>query len=540
VGTNVVNVACLSPAPATPTNQVTTVVGISLLVLSNATDIVTNAALGACSAEVSFTLPGTEGGCPPVTVTATLSSGATFTQETNVVTFVVGTNVVTVTAEDACGQTTNDTFKVIVRDVEPPVIDCPTNRTVSLGGTLSAPTAYDLCSGTATVTPASVTLTVGGTNSVPWTATDAAGNVATTNETVLVYAVESLSNSVVGTLVGGTNYVAWSSNGIVAVTAVFTGNLSTNGLPSDWSFTGGDYSNQVVRTVSKSSVGATTFIASVGTSARTNVVVILQMDILEAGKYIVPGSTNNTIRYCWAPTNAAPSSVRMEIYDRTNTLVRTISVLPTSFLSTNAWAEHKWNGMQDEAGTLPLAETNSPYALKIIGTWGGTECAAVTNAAVEAWLLDIGIEDKPLASETLVTGVDEESVTHSNLEVWVSLDSNTAVSVAFSVSNNTTVATGPAGNEWGCSVTPTNFLFYTTPVTPYDIRYRVTINQKTSTNSVPADGMAVQTVRDGTLNLWDMDRSTPGRQTNTVWEFGIDSSGTPPAAVRRNPTEVYQ
>jgi hypothetical protein len=78
----------------------------------------------------------------------------------------------------------------------------------------------------------------------------------------------------VGTLVGGTNYVAWSSNGVVAVTAVFAGNLSTNGLPSDWSFTGGDSSNQVVRTVSNSVVGTTTFIATAGTSSRTNVVVV--------------------------------------------------------------------------------------------------------------------------------------------------------------------------------------------------------------------------------------------------------------------------
>jgi len=102
------------------------------------------------------------------------------------------------------------------------------------------------------------------------------------------------------------------------------------------------------------------------------------------------------------------------------------------------------------------------------------------------------------------------------------------------------VSTGPASNQWGCLVTPTNYLFYTTPVTPYDIRFRVRINQKTSTNSVSADGIAVHAVVDGTLNLWDMDPGTAGRQTNTVWEFGIDSAGSPPAAVRRNLTEVYQ
>jgi hypothetical protein len=231
----------------------------------------------------------------------------------------------------------------------------------------------------------------------------------------------------------------------------------------------------------------------------------------------------------------------MEIYDKTNTLVRTINNLPTSYLTTNAWAEQKWNGMNDDAGTLALTETNSSYTLKVIGTWGSAECPGSTNASVEAWLLDIGIEDKPSTNETLVTGVDEDTVTSSNLQIQISLDGNTNILALFSVSNNTEVASGPVSNQWGCYVTPTNLLFYTTPETPYDIRYQVTTTEKTSTNNTATgNGLEVKSVNDGTLNLWDMDQTTDNRQTNVVWQFGINSTGSPPAAVSRNLQETYQ
>jgi len=273
----------------------------------------------------------------------------------------------------------------------------------------------------------------------------------------------------------------------------------------------------------------------------TSTVTLVSALLVEAGKYIVPGSTNNAIRYAWTSTNVAPNSVRMEIYDKATNLVRTITNLPTSCLATNAWAEQKWNGMQDDAGTLPLTETNSPYTLKVIGTWGSIESSDATNAYVESWLLDLCIGDKPGGGETLVTGADEEAVTPSNLVVNIALDGNTNIPALFAVSNNTEVAGGPVSNQWGCCVTPTNYLFYTTPQTPYDIRYLVTITAKTSTNSATAgDGLEVQTITDGTLNLWDMDTATGDRQTNAVWQFGIGSTGAPPAAVLRNLQEIYQ
>lgn len=265
------------------------------------------------------------------------------------------------------------------------------------------------------------------------------------------------------------------------------------------------------------------------------------MYVVDAGKYIVPGSTNNAIRYLWNPTNYAPTSVRMEIYDNTNNLVRTITNLPTSLLPANGWAEQKWNGMKDDVGTLPLMETNSPYALNIIGTWSGMECPGTTNASVEAWLFDLGIMDNTNETETLVTGVDEDTVISSNLVVNISLDGNTNILAVCSVSSNIESTNGPVGNQWGCYVTPTNLLFYTTPQTPYDIRYQVTVTNNTSTNATATgNGLEVKTVTDGTLNTWDMDSSAGDRQTNAVWEFGIDSTNSPPEAVMRNLQETYQ
>ena len=50
----------------------------------------------------------------------------------------------------------------------------------------------------------------------------------------------------------------------------------------------------------------------------------------------------------------------------------------------------------------------------------------------------------------------------------------------------------------------------------------------------------MDTIIDGTLNLWDMDPGSVGRQTNAILEFGINSTGTPPTAVRRDLVEEYQ
>src|SRR5439155_567764 len=102
-------------------------------------------------------------------------------------TFAKGTNTVTCLATDAAGNTNTCSFKVIVHDVEPPVITCPQELVLSTdAGQCSrsnvtyAATATDLCSAVTVVcAPPSGSTFPKGTNTVNCTATDAAGNTAT-------------------------------------------------------------------------------------------------------------------------------------------------------------------------------------------------------------------------------------------------------------------------------------------------------------------------------------------------------------------------
>jgi len=89
-------------------------------------------------------------------------------------------------------------------------------------------------------------------------------------------------------------------------------------------------------------------------------------------------------------------------------------------------------------------------------------------------------------------------------------------------------------------VTPTH-TFYTTPQTPYDIRYTVVIEQKTTPHDQTEGGKTIDTVMDGTINPWDMDPTHAGRQVKGTWKFGINSAaGPPPSASRRGLVETYE
>jgi hypothetical protein len=100
----------------------------------------------------------------------------------------------------------------------------------------------------------------------------------------------------------------------------------------------------------------------------------------------------------------------------------------------------------------------------------------------------------------------------------------------------------PAGNRRAVKITP-DYTFYTTPLRPYRIEYKVVIEQKTRYEPLtPADGegdfrvtgngLLVHTVLDGTKNPWDMDPTQNGRQTKGTWTFGIRPNASPPPAVQ--------
>jgi len=105
----------------------------------------------------------------------------------------IGTTLVLGTATDASGNQANCAFEIMVADGEPPVVDCPTNITVSndageCGAIVNfAPTATDNCGVVSNSTDiASGTFFELGTTTVTYTATDAAGNSTTCDFTVTV------------------------------------------------------------------------------------------------------------------------------------------------------------------------------------------------------------------------------------------------------------------------------------------------------------------------------------------------------------------
>ena len=266
--------------------------------------------------------------------------------------------------------------------------------------------------------------------------------------------------------------------------------------------------------------------------------VVTRARVVAAGDFIVPKSNSNAIRYAWDDARR-PSSVQLVVRDRTGNVVRTMAGLPTSYAGGQPYAEHKWNGCRDRGGTQPLTEALSPYTLTLAIKWAARRQLVEITPRVEAWIMGIDIADMPKRRETLVSGPDERSVRPNTLEVKVSLDGNPEETPSFTVTPNTSTSGGPSGNQRGCRVSP-SYTFYTTPKTPYDIRYEVIIQQKTKISGLTKHGLKLDTVVDGTLNPWDMDPARSGRQTKGTWKFGIDASGTPRTAKRRDLQEVYE
>jgi hypothetical protein len=137
---------------------------------------------GECGAKVDYPPPQASDNCPGVRVECTPASGDFFP---------VGTTAVTCTATDASGNTASCTFKITVRDAEPPRIACPDDITVRTCDrrvrVRYAPTATDNCPGVTVVcVPPSGTAFPGGTHPVTCTATDASGNTASCSFKVTV------------------------------------------------------------------------------------------------------------------------------------------------------------------------------------------------------------------------------------------------------------------------------------------------------------------------------------------------------------------
>ncbi|MBL7950886.1 MAG: HYR domain-containing protein, partial [Flavobacteriales bacterium] len=166
-----------------------TVVDISAPVIVGCPSNVSVNADAACTATATWTVPTFTDNCTggSITRTAGPAPGSAFP---------IGTNTVTYTAMDAAGNPSTCSFTVTVVDVAAPTIaGCPSNISVNAdaactaSASWTAPTVSDNCSG-ATITQTSgfasgSTFPIG-TNSITYTATDAAGNTAICTFTVTV------------------------------------------------------------------------------------------------------------------------------------------------------------------------------------------------------------------------------------------------------------------------------------------------------------------------------------------------------------------
>jgi hypothetical protein len=142
--------------------------------------------VGVCGAVAMWTAPTATDNCAVDTLTADAASGDTFP---------VGTTVVTYTATDIHGNSSNAVFSITVNDTESPVISgMPADISLSNDAGLcsavamwTAPTASDNCQlGTLTADAASGDAFPVGTTVVTYTATDIHGNSATAAFNIVV------------------------------------------------------------------------------------------------------------------------------------------------------------------------------------------------------------------------------------------------------------------------------------------------------------------------------------------------------------------
>ena len=156
-------------------------------------DITVTAGAGSCDANITIPLPVFDDNCG----LASIENDFNNTADASGV-YPMGTTAVTFTVIDNSGNSATCSFNVTVQDMQPPVITCPADITVSADPgscnasvTIAIPTATDNC-GTPTLTnnisgtaDASGVYSIG-TTTVTYTATDNAGNSSTCSFTITV------------------------------------------------------------------------------------------------------------------------------------------------------------------------------------------------------------------------------------------------------------------------------------------------------------------------------------------------------------------
>lgn len=134
------------------------------------------------------------------TVAASSSSGI---NQVGTQTFNSGVTTITYTVRDASNNVSTCSFTVTITDLTPPVVPVLPVVSGQCAATAPVPVANDNCSGFVNgTTPDPLTYNTQGTFTIHWTFTDAAGNVSTANQTVIVDNSLPPTPPVLATLVG--------------------------------------------------------------------------------------------------------------------------------------------------------------------------------------------------------------------------------------------------------------------------------------------------------------------------------------------------
>ena len=199
IGANTVTLTVTDDGGATATCMATVMVEDNLPPVINTPASATfSNDSGICGASVFFSLSGSDN-CGTPSVTSDIAPNSLFD---------VGTTTVTLTADDGNGNTSTDTFTITINDTENPVVTCSGDQTVTVneGEQFEVPnyvgtgdvTFSDNCNGVNLIqTPADGTLLNPGTQTVSFTATDAAGNTETCSFVLTVDETLSVEDNVV-------------------------------------------------------------------------------------------------------------------------------------------------------------------------------------------------------------------------------------------------------------------------------------------------------------------------------------------------------
>ncbi len=184
VGTTTVNCSASDPSGNSSACSFTVTVRDTIAPVLSVVNVITNLTAG-CSQIVEFA-PTVTDNCTVESITCTPASGSAFA---------VGTNSVTCIAADPSGNKSTNSFKVVVTDTLPPLLECQnivTNITSGCSQVVNyAPAATDNCTLTnVSCTPASGTTFNLGTANVTCTARDRYGNSASCTFSVTVEDVE--------------------------------------------------------------------------------------------------------------------------------------------------------------------------------------------------------------------------------------------------------------------------------------------------------------------------------------------------------------